>query len=50
MGGEGVRRDVRYHKAVLLSNAGRRDEAREIFREIQGKTPGYRDVEARLLS
>jgi len=49
-GGEEVRRDVRYHKAVLLSNAGRRDEAREIFRDIQEKTPGYRDVEARLLS
>lgn len=49
-GGEEMRRDVRYHKAVLLSNAGRRDEAREIFRDIQEKTPGYRDVEARLLS
>jgi tetratricopeptide (TPR) repeat protein len=49
-GGEEVRRDVRYHKAVLLSNAGRRDEAREIFGDIQEKTPGYRDVEARLQS
>lgn len=49
-GGEEVRRDVRYHKAVLLSNAGRRDEAREIFRDIKEKSPGYRDVEARLLS
>lgn len=48
-GGEEVRRDVRYHKAVLLSNAGRQDEAREIFREIQEKTPGYRDVVTRLL-
>ncbi len=48
-GGEEVARDVRYHKAVLLSNAGRRDEAREILREIQEKSPGYRDVEARLL-
>ena len=47
-GGEEVRRDVRYHKAVLLENAGRRDEAREIFRDIQEKSPGYRDVEARL--
>ena len=46
--GEEVERDVRYHKAVLLENAGRRDEAQEIFREIQEKTPGYRDVEARL--
>jgi tetratricopeptide (TPR) repeat protein len=49
-GGEAMRRDVRYHKAVLLENAGRRDEAREIFRDIQEKTPGYRDVEARLQS
>jgi tetratricopeptide (TPR) repeat protein len=47
-GGEEVWRDVRYHKAVLLERAGRGDEAREIFREIQEKTPGYRDVEARL--
>jgi len=46
--GEEVERDVRYHKAVLLENAGRRDEAQEIFRDIQEKTPGYRDVEARL--
>jgi tetratricopeptide (TPR) repeat protein len=46
--GEDVECDVRYHKAVLLENAGRRDEAREIFREIQEKTPGYRDVETRL--
>ncbi len=49
-GGEEVQRDVRYHKAVLLEHAGRRDEAREIFRDIQEKTPGYRDVEARLQS
>jgi tetratricopeptide (TPR) repeat protein len=49
-GGEEVRRDVRYHKAVLLEHAGRRDEAREIFRDIQEKTPGYRDVETRLQS
>lgn len=48
-GGEEVLRDVRYHKAVLLEHAGRRDEAREIFRDIQEKTPGYRDVAARLL-
>lgn len=47
-GGEEVWRDVCYHKAVLLENAGRRDEAREILREIQDKAPGYRDVEARL--
>ncbi|MDO8738014.1 lipopolysaccharide assembly protein LapB [Candidatus Deferrimicrobium sp.] len=49
-GGEEVRRDVRYHKAVLLSKAGRRDEAQEIFRDIQEKTPGYRDVVSRLHS
>ncbi|MBP2682927.1 MAG: Tetratricopeptide 2 repeat protein, partial [Deltaproteobacteria bacterium] len=49
-GGEEGLRDVRYHKAVLMENAGRRDEAREIFREIQEKTPGYRDVESRLKS
>jgi pilus assembly protein FimV len=45
---EEVLRDVRYHKGVLLEHAGRRDEAREIFRGIQEKTPGYRDVEAHL--
>ena len=49
-GGEEVLRDVRYHKAVLLENTGRREEAREIFRDIQEKTPGYRDVESRLKS
>lgn len=46
--GEEAERDLRYHKAVLLENAGRRDEALEIFREIREKTPGYRDVETRL--
>ena len=46
--GEEVERDVRYHKAVLLEHAGRPDEAQEIFRDIQEKTPGYRDVETRL--
>jgi tetratricopeptide (TPR) repeat protein len=49
-GGEEALRDVSYHKAVLLENAGRRDEAREIFRDIQEKSPGYRDVESRLRS
>ena len=48
--GEDVERDVRYHKAVLLEHAGRPDEAQEIFRDIQEKTPGYRDVESRLRS
>ena len=46
--GKEVECDVRYHKAVLLENAGRRDEAQEIFRAIQEQAPGYRDVEARL--
>jgi len=45
---EEVRRDVRYHKAVLLADAGRREKAREIFREIQDEAPGYRDVAVRL--
>ncbi len=49
-GGEEALRDVSYHKAVLLENAGRRDEAREILRDIQEKSPGYRDVESRLRS
>ncbi|HEX2719709.1 MAG TPA: tetratricopeptide repeat protein [Candidatus Deferrimicrobium sp.] len=47
-GGEEVERDVRYHEAVLLQNAGRRDEARKIFQDIQNKSPGYRDVGIRL--
>ncbi|MBS1245299.1 MAG: Tetratricopeptide 2 repeat protein [Deltaproteobacteria bacterium] len=46
--GEKTRRDVLYHKAVLLTQAGRQDEAREIFLEIRKESPGYRDVEARL--
>ncbi|MBW6503875.1 tetratricopeptide repeat protein [bacterium] len=49
-GGGEAERDVRYHKAVLLENAGRRDEARDIFRDLREKSPGYRDVEARLKS
>jgi tetratricopeptide (TPR) repeat protein len=47
-GGADVERDVRYHKAVILENAGRRDEAQEIFREIQETSPGYRDVANRI--
>jgi len=47
-GGKEVECDVLYHKAVLLENAGRRDEAQDVFREIQEQTPGYRDVETRL--
>ncbi|MGE5283658.1 MAG: tetratricopeptide repeat protein [Actinomycetota bacterium] len=49
-GGEEAERDVRYHMAVLLENAGRRDEAREIFRDLREKFPGFRDIEARLKS
>lgn len=45
---EEVRRDVRYHKAVLLEQAGRKDEAREIFRGIHEAEPRYRDVAARM--
>jgi len=40
-------RDVRYHKAVLLSRAGREGEAREIFLGLFREAPGYRDVKAR---
>jgi tetratricopeptide (TPR) repeat protein len=40
-------RDVRYHKAVLLSRAGREEEAREIFLGLFQEAPGYRDVKAR---
>jgi tetratricopeptide (TPR) repeat protein len=47
-GGKDVLRDVRYHKAVLLEHAGRRDEAQDIFRDIEEESPGYRDVAARL--
>lgn len=42
------RMDLRYHKAVLLAGAGRRDEARKIFRELYAESPGYRDVKDRL--
>ena len=44
---DGVRRDVRYHKAVLLSREGREEEAREVFLAIYDETPEYRDVKAR---
>lgn len=46
--GEEVRRDVQYHKAVLLEQAGRGEEARGIFRGIHESDPRYRDVAARL--
>ncbi|NJD62800.1 MAG: hypothetical protein FIA93_08775 [Deltaproteobacteria bacterium] len=41
-------RDVRYHKAVLLSSDGREEEAKEIFLSIFGEAPQYRDVAARI--
>lgn len=41
-------RDVRYHKAVLLSRDGRNEEAREIFQSIFEESPQYRDVASRL--
>jgi tetratricopeptide (TPR) repeat protein len=40
-------RDMRYHKAVLLSRGGREEEARQIFLELYREMPGYRDVKAR---
>jgi tetratricopeptide (TPR) repeat protein len=44
---EGERRDVRYHKAVLLSRAGSEEKAREIFLGLFEEAPEYRDVKAR---
>ncbi len=44
---EDERRDVRYHKGVLLSRAGREEEAREIFLALYKEMPGYRDVGTR---
>jgi tetratricopeptide (TPR) repeat protein len=41
------RRDLRYHKAVLLSRMGREAEAREIFLALYEDSPGYRDVKSR---
>ncbi len=41
-------RDVRYHKAVMLSRAGRDEEAGEIFRSIFEESPQYRDVASRV--
>jgi tetratricopeptide (TPR) repeat protein len=41
------RRDVRYHKAMLLSRTGREPEAREIFLALYEESPGYRDVKRR---
>lgn len=41
---EAEARDVRYHKAVLLSRDGRDEEAKEIFLSIFEEAPHYRDV------
>jgi tetratricopeptide (TPR) repeat protein len=41
-------RDVRYHKAVLLSRGGRDEEARAIFLSIFEEAPDYRDVASRV--
>jgi tetratricopeptide (TPR) repeat protein len=45
--GEKEVRDVRYQKAVLLSRAGREEEALEIFLSIHEEAPDYRDVAQR---
>jgi tetratricopeptide (TPR) repeat protein len=45
---EAESRDVRYHKAVLLSRDGREEEAKEIFLSIFGEAPQYRDVASRV--
>ena len=44
---ETQRRDLQYHKAVLLSLGGREVEAGSLFIAIADKFPRYRDVEAR---
>ncbi len=44
---EEQRRDLRYHKGVLLSRGGREDEAGKIFLDLAEGFPGYRDVDAR---
>lgn len=41
------RRDLRYHKAVLLLRAGNEGKAREIFLALFEEAPDYRDVKAR---
>lgn len=43
----GERRDLRYHKAVLLSRGGKEEEAGKIFVSLYEESPGYRDVKAR---
>jgi len=41
-------RDLRYHKAVLLSRGGKEDEAGKVFIALAEEYPGYRDVDARV--
>jgi tetratricopeptide (TPR) repeat protein len=41
-------RDVRYQMAVLLSQSGKEDEAREIFLSLYESFPGYRDLRERV--
>ncbi|MBI5577208.1 MAG: hypothetical protein HY896_12715 [Deltaproteobacteria bacterium] len=41
-------RNLRYHKAVLLSKIGRENEAKEIFLSIHEEAPDYMDVAARV--
>lgn len=46
--GEGQARDILYQKGLLLSKAGRTEEADAIFRAIFEETPDYRDVRQRV--
>jgi tetratricopeptide (TPR) repeat protein len=41
------RRDLKYHKAVLLSRGGREEDARGIFLALYEEMPAYRDVKDR---
>lgn len=45
--GETAILDVRYQKALLVSRAGKEEEAAEIFLSIYEDAPGYRDVRQR---
>ena len=44
---EAERRDMRYHKAELLTRDGKEEEANGIFLDIFGEAPGYRDIAVR---
>lgn len=41
-------RDVRYRKALLLTQNGKEDEAREIFLSLYESSPEYRDLKERV--